>query len=255
MAKKDETAVAKKGETALVNADVPEYLREDMVSQQGNENIGSEDISIPRVKLAQALSKEIDKNESKFIKGLEQGQFFNSLTQHNYGEEFTFVTFAFEKNFPVFKTRKAGGGLVVVCDTATEAAEAIEKHPEKDKLEAVETVTHYGFALNQETGEWDMVALPTYGTGLTASKNINTLAKMSKGARWTRMYRIFSMPDKNNQGLPFQRIKAEQAPGWPSEELVADCRGGYEIFSAGKFKKEFDHEAPASEGPTDSDEY
>lgn len=55
---------------------------------RGTESIGANDIRPPSLRIAQSGSPETKKADaSKFIKGLQEGMFFNSLTKQIYGEE------------------------------------------------------------------------------------------------------------------------------------------------------------------------
>ena len=69
---------------ALVSTNVPAHVLQG--TGLGNENVG-QNVTIPRVKLLQKMSDEVDKYNSKYIQGAEPGHFLNSLTGQNYGEE------------------------------------------------------------------------------------------------------------------------------------------------------------------------
>ena len=85
MAKKDTTpteALERAPVTALAR---PSFIKAD--DRRGTENITTNDIKPPALKLAQGTSKEIKRSEpTKFIEGLREGEFFNSLTREIYGE-------------------------------------------------------------------------------------------------------------------------------------------------------------------------
>lgn len=75
-------AVAKTGSAALAR---PEYIKE---STAGHENIRSKDIKPPALKIAQSSSPETKRSEKdKYVEGLVEGMFFNSLTKEIYGED------------------------------------------------------------------------------------------------------------------------------------------------------------------------
>ncbi len=94
--------MAKTQPTATVEAPTTEALTtilpgmEGMISTQrpegsdegqlGNEGIGRDDITIPRLALAQKTSPEIDSTSARFIEGLKFTEMFGSLSKKNYGE-------------------------------------------------------------------------------------------------------------------------------------------------------------------------
>lgn len=63
----------------------PDFIKAGDV--RGAENIGTDDIKPPALKLAQSTSKETKRHEpEKYIEGLREGELFNSLTKEIYGE-------------------------------------------------------------------------------------------------------------------------------------------------------------------------
>ena len=69
-------AVAKKAES------LPANLMDDLYAGagQGMENITSEDMQIPFMRILQPLSPQLIKTDSKFIKGASAGDIFNTVT-------------------------------------------------------------------------------------------------------------------------------------------------------------------------------
>lgn len=64
---------------------VPDYIKKG--DTRGTENIGRDDVKPPALRLAQSSSPETKRSEpDRFIEGLAEGQFFNSITKQNYGE-------------------------------------------------------------------------------------------------------------------------------------------------------------------------
>ncbi len=96
--------VAKKEEGALAAAS----FFEDAGS--GFENVGSADIIIPFMKLAQSLSDEVKKTKPEYIDGLEEGDFFNSATNAVFKREdgFDFVPVHYERQYLQFAPNRGG---------------------------------------------------------------------------------------------------------------------------------------------------
>src|SRR5271166_3966871 len=93
-------------------ATLPEHLKDQLGNRAGKEGVGREDILIPRLCIAQALSPQLKKSNEAFIPDLEVGQFFNSITGEIYGDECKIVPLFFFKQYIQFKPITAGGGIV-----------------------------------------------------------------------------------------------------------------------------------------------
>lgn len=75
-------AIAPRGPMGL---EKPSFIKEG--DQRGTENIGSNDIRPPALRIAQSNSPEAKRTEKdKYIQGLTEGMFFNSTTREIYGE-------------------------------------------------------------------------------------------------------------------------------------------------------------------------
>src|SRR5882757_10611767 len=81
-------------------------------STWGMEEATLRDMIIPRLGLCQTNSQARDKQNAKFIKGLEEGQFYNSLTGKNYGEAIQIIPLFLYKSRIMFKDMEEGGGII-----------------------------------------------------------------------------------------------------------------------------------------------
>lgn len=104
MAKKtnDEGLVKTENEAVnLRNSAVPAHLQQYAeMGGLGLEQATQDDFVMPRLAIAQGLSPQVTKGDPLYIKGLETGMFFNTLTQEIYGEGPIIVTPLY-----MFKTR------------------------------------------------------------------------------------------------------------------------------------------------------
>lgn len=105
-------------ETAL--ATVPEFLKSKVGQNIGTENVDQTDMLIPRLGIAQSLSPQLKKTNELFIKGLEVGNLFNTVTNEIYPDQVVIVPLFFFKSFIHFKPIKEGGGIVAQYKTAAE---------------------------------------------------------------------------------------------------------------------------------------
>jgi hypothetical protein len=69
-------------DTALEPA--PDYIPQD---RRGLEDITKQDVLVPRLALAQALSPEVTQGDPNFVEGLKVGDLFNSMTKQIYGRQ------------------------------------------------------------------------------------------------------------------------------------------------------------------------
>lgn len=103
-------AIEKRRDAAL--SEVPEYLRRaDGAPPMGLENLERSDMTLPRLGLCQSLSPQRSKSDPKYIPGLSEGEFYNSITRVNYGAQVQLVPLLFYKTRILFGPMDEGGGL------------------------------------------------------------------------------------------------------------------------------------------------
>jgi hypothetical protein len=81
MANKEETAVTVRHNPGALT--FPDFITTVDVAPQ---NIGREDVRLPRIAVAQPLSPELDEVHEKYILGLKAGDLFNSVTGEVFGK-------------------------------------------------------------------------------------------------------------------------------------------------------------------------
>ena len=77
----------------------------------GVDDIGSEDIILPRLSIAQAMSPEIKPSDPDYMKGLKQGDMFCSVLGQNYGTELNVVPVKFHRQRIKFPPRGTSGQI------------------------------------------------------------------------------------------------------------------------------------------------
>ena len=100
---------------SLVSKNMPAHVKE--ATGLGNENVGTEHLQTPRVKLLQQMNSEVDPNSPAYIEGSKPGDFIDSVTNENYGTELYVINVHFKEDFVLWKKREAGGGLVGTFST------------------------------------------------------------------------------------------------------------------------------------------
>ena len=79
----------------------------------GTEQITVDDILMPRLRLAQSMTKELNKQEDVYIKDLGVGDFWNTVTEQNYGPgPITFSVLVWYPPYAVEYSPEVGGGII-----------------------------------------------------------------------------------------------------------------------------------------------
>lgn len=235
-------AKAEKQEVATTNEQLPAYIKQG--TNRGSENVGQEDLQLPRIDILQALSPQVNKKKEEYIDGAEVGMLYNTLT----GELFTevFVTpVTFTKRFLVWVDRKKveNGGLRGVFDTPEEAEDFVEAQDDADNLEIVPTAEHL---MLLDDGSEVIVSMAK--SKMKVSRKFNSLVRLSAGDRFSRRYVITTVGDKSPKG-EFENFKISQS-GYPSEEVYLKAEKLYEAITSGAVKQKQANYSDASASET-----
>jgi hypothetical protein len=191
--------VAEKKATDVAVSDLSSLLEEE--AGAGLENFTTEDMQIPFIRILQALSPQLNKQDSMYIKGAEQGDIFNTVSQKVYraDEGVLVVPCFFEKKFLEFGLRSSGGGFIreLASDDRdiglTTREGAAEMLPSGNEL--VRTHQHVVMAMDYETQlkvsrRWNTIKngirlpsgkpMPLYGTAWS----IQTIAESNDQGSW-----------------------------------------------------------------------
>ena len=235
---KEKNAVAETNTNALaVASDMPEWLQK---GNRGSENVGAEDLILPRIGQIQALSPQIKKSDPAYIQGAEQGQLFNNLTGEIFGNSLVFIPLLFRKEWVVFKDRKAGGGFFGAHATEKEALEAIEKLPDSDKLEAIESHNHIGYVVGADGTRQQLVFTCTKSK-IKASRKLNSLVTMAGVDRFAKAYQITSVEAQNNAGEDFWNVDVKPL-GFVAKEVYDEMAESYEALKNVVIKTSYEDE-------------
>lgn len=88
---------------------LPAFMRQD--ADLGKENIGKDDIEIPRLKLMQGLSPELQEYD-----GLRAGYFFHPAAEFIFDGPFRAVPVFMDQRYILWRPRDAGGGILARAD-------------------------------------------------------------------------------------------------------------------------------------------
>lgn len=191
-------------------------------TQEGTEHITQEDVQIPRLVIAQAMSPELVEGESKFIPELRAGLIFNSLTQRIYGKgplDFAVVR-ATKPRWVEFAPREEGGG-VVDPDVPADDPRTEFWTDEEGKRRNPKATKFYDFILVLDPEEvQEIVALSLKSTGLTVARQLNGFIKMRQAPVYSGIYTATSKTKKNPKGTFYQFDLRPN--GWPKSQATFD---------------------------------
>ena len=238
--------VAQRKTTNVVASELDKMLEAD--AGVGLENITTEDMQIPFIRIIQALSPQLQKDDPLYIKGAEQGDIFNTVSQEIFKQDegITLVPAFFEKKFLEFQLRSSGGGFVreLAADdkdiTMTSREGTIEMLPNGNEL--VRTHQHLVIAKSAD-GTIAPSVLDMKKTQLKVSRRWNTLKNSARlpsralmpiyGTAW----QLTTVLEANDQGKWFN-YKLDRINNITPEieKMMLEARNMYQGVSKGEVK-------------------
>ena len=207
------TELGKKESTAIVTAAIA--FEEDAGS--GLENLTAEDLTIPRLKILQALSPEVNKRDGKYIENSAAGDITNTVTKELFTEDEGCVVLpvAYRRMFLEWQPRESGGGLVKqhsdpnILSQTTKDAKGADVLANGNYIQT--SATHYGLVVNGDS--YQQVMIPMAGTQLKKSRTWNSVmasikVKSSTGKVFTppsysHKYKLTTVAESNDRGTWF----------------------------------------------------
>jgi len=215
---------------------LPSYMNPE--SSRGSENVDSNDVQIPRISVVQALSPQVDKDDPAYIKEAQVGDILNVLTGELYPDGLEFVPVFFEKDHLVWKTRKAGGGLVARCENEVEAAKLADTDA---NYEYVMSPNHICILLGPDREPLNEVAIPMAVSKHKVSRRFNSLIRLNGGDRFSRIYKLTSVSDENSAGEKYKNLHVENIEGWAPEAVYLAAEALYDQIQDGTKKYTTDY--------------
>lgn len=191
----------------IISTEVPDYI--DTNSSRGNENVSTEDRIVPRLKVCAAQSYVHSKSHPTYIDGIQDGDFYNTITLQNYGPEVKLVFIGFKTVYNVWKTGQLKDGYRGSFLSMAEAESgriqtALKENGSPEGYTISMSHQHLALILDGKTVEpilFDMSA-----TRLQVSKTINAMISQFGGDRFSRVYMLSSVEVSNSKGR-FHTIK------------------------------------------------
>ncbi len=218
---KEETAVTKVTGGALV---APKYMQTG--TKKGAEEIRREDLTMPRLALAQKASPEIEEGHAKFVEGLSFGDAYNTLSGEVYGKDPVDVVIvrAETPKYIEFYPIDDGGGIkdfsVRADDPRTQFGENGEKPIATKFLEYVALIGP-DFRMP--------VAISFKGSGLKAARQLNGLIKLRNLDAFASIFRLSPAKVSNDKGT--YAVFNVALAGNVDEDTFKYAAGVYEAIS------------------------
>lgn len=236
--------VAVKEEFELVTNEIPDFLKQ---GNRGAENVGTDDMIIPRIELIQALSPVRKKSDPAYIEGAEEGMLYNNVTRTLYGTEVTVVPVYYTKQFLVWKDRKAGGGgsngFRGAFATKELADRAIAELAE-EALEVSDTAQH--FVLVRNGDDWQEAVISMAKSKIKVSKRWNSLMRLTNTDSFSRAYKLSAVTETNARNESYFNFNVS-ALGFVNKELYERAEKLYETIRAGGVKVSNDYDGEVNE--------
>lgn len=222
---------------------------------EGFENMDSNDVTQPRLMLAQSMTPQRKKDDPKYIKGLEEGHFFNSVTNEIYGESVKITPVMFFKQNLLLGPIDDGGGLLCratdgkngvgtpggFCATCPKQAWIDNKPPEC-------TLYHnYAALVIPESGIVTLdclVIVSMKSTNLKLAKDWNSLMRLRQDENhqalpmWRGIYELEAQSRTEGKYSWYVAVPKNAGMHKVNSPAGEACRSGYlavrEMYAAGK---------------------
>lgn len=263
--KKTEVATAAQGGNLPVAMDIDIFADAGL----GNENVGQQDVTIPRLKVAQALSPEVKKQKAEYIDGAEEGSVFNSATRELYETPLIIVPVAYIRRHLEWIPREKGGGLVN-SDHNESILDQCVRNDKGDYIlengnEIVVTPEHFVILVRPD-GSYEQAVLSMSGSKARISRNWNTAIRnvkvrnsatgvMVSPARFYMSFKLETVMETNDQGDYFNWKITANCPTMEipdvGVEIYLEAREFNTLIRSGIVKAEVENpqESSRSAGP------
>lgn len=202
---------------AVSNQDVSDLILAS--AGAGNEGIGREDMAIPRVAILQSGSPQVKKSEGAYVKGAEEGDFFDNVsgTVLAKGDKgFLFIPATYRRANLEWIPKDSGGGFVADHGRDDSILSQCQREDGGNAMllpnghEIVTTAEYVGTVLDLDYTNPRQVAISMAKTQLKKAKKLNTVittlsVKAPNGqfinpAMCYSVFHVTSVPESNDRG-------------------------------------------------------
>lgn len=235
-----------------ISTNRPEFIP---TAQEGLDHLEQDDVQIPRLVIAQAMSPELLEDNAKYIDGLKPGLIFNSLTQRIYGKgplDFAVVRGS-KPRWVQFAPREEGGGVIDPDVPAGDPRTEFTTDADGKRRNPVATKFYDFIIVLDPEGAQEIVALSLKSTGLTVAKALNGLMKLRNAPIYSGIYSATAKSKKNPKGTFYQFDLRPN--GWPkSQDTFNFLKELYESLKLDTTVK-IHQETTISDTPEENDDF
>lgn len=216
---------------SLVSANVPTHVTES--TGLGNENVSTQHLQTPRVKLLQQMNSEVDESHDAYVEKAKPGDLLNTVTNEIYGTEIYVINVHFTEDFVVWRKREKGGGLVASCASRADADEMIgDQDGSPNDYEIIQTQSHLLMRKDATTGEMESTPflMDFASSKLRVSREWNTQIAQLGGDRFSTLWKVSSVKTQNRAGQPFQNLSVMKE-GWVTDDDYEMAKKVYKSVS------------------------
>lgn len=224
MSKEQSTAVS----MVMADTSVPAHIA---AGNRGNEEVGINHMTMPRLKLLQKMSDEVDKHHPNYIEGAEDGNFLNSITKEIYGSDVYVINIKFKEEYVIWRSREKGGGTIGSFGSEKEAQTRLSEEDNPEDYNIVCTHSHMLMIKDPITGALSKpISFDMKSSTLKTSRNWNTQINVRDGDRFAGLWKLRSKQTKNAKGQAFMILDVEWV-GWAKAEDYAAAEEVYETLA------------------------
>ena len=242
-----DTALVEKKSTAVAN------VMDDLYASAGEglENVGAEDMQIPFLRILQPLSPQLNKQDSKYIKGASGGDLFNTVTGQFWDSEegVSVIPCAYQMKYLEFQLRENGGGFMGELDPNSPDIRSTERNGANEMLpsgnELVRSAQFLVLAFGDDGIPQQMIC-DMKKTQMKIAKQWNTrragmkLVHPEKGLftppMWATVWKLTSVQESNDKGSWFNYQIAQGDVNEVSSDILVQARDLYNQFKKGEIK-------------------
>jgi hypothetical protein len=232
---------------------------------EGFENMEHGDMAKPRLAVCQAQSLQRQKDDPKYIKGLEEGQFFNTITGENYGDTVRVSPLMFFKYRLRFgdKAKKEEAGKLL-CQSANAkvgtgdpGGNCLTCPMAQWKEDKPSCTLLYGYAslIVPKTGDIrfdNLVIVSMKSANMGLAKEWNALMRLRQNDHnqtlpmWQGIYELKSVIRKFDLGSAYMIVPKNSGKHESESTNAMICRSSYlmiqELYSEGRLQVDLEPE-------------
>ena len=199
-------------------------------SNLGNENVSSDDLTRPRLKVIQQMSPELVEGGPNYIEGVKQGQILNTVTKKAV-DALDVVNLYYSREYTIYGNRNKGmTGYYGRADTETEASAIRDSlEGDADNYSIVETGKHLVILLDEDGNPESEAVVAMDGTKLHTSNTWNSNIALTRADRFASVLTLSTFRQSNAKGHWFN-YKTD-FKGWVDKELHDHAKSLYEQVS------------------------